>query len=171
MRKIFLIYSLAAALCMTGCAEKPGDIIPPDDPIDKPDDDDEKPKTYSSFEFVMQNVFQYDRKHPGGIDIGSKFGFFETMGMTVHYYGKDIYALTYSNGDVPFGMGFPAGEKIEVVADGPKLIPQRVLLKDSDTVVGFLRNDVFTIQFKLDSDKLGYEYVFKRGQQVAEETE
>ena len=112
--------------------------------------------------YGLFHVYQYDEVNINGIDLVSKFDFFETFQLTLHYTDNKISAVTYSNGDVPFSTHsyeIPEG-KVDAYLN-TDVLPNELRLTESEKVIAYYVDGEFSIPFKLDCQSLDYKYTFK----------
>lgn len=116
--------------------------------------------------YGLFHVYQYDEVNINGIDLVSKFDFFNTFRLTLHYTDNKISAVTFDNGDVPFSpysYEIPSG-KVDAYLN-TNVLPNELRLTGSEKVIAYYVNGEFSIPFKLDCPSLDYKYTFKSIQQ------
>ncbi|MDD3906905.1 MAG: hypothetical protein PHF34_01685 [Bacteroidales bacterium] len=135
-------------------------------------EDDNRTKMSSDYpadfdiNYGLFHVYQYDEVNINGIDLASKFDFFNTFRLTLHYTDNEISAVTFDNGDVPFSpynYEIPSGKVDAYLATN--VLPNELRLRDSEEVIAYYVNGEFSIPFKLDCSSLDYKYTFKSIQQ------
>ncbi|HCB89821.1 MAG TPA: hypothetical protein DEP71_11140 [Porphyromonadaceae bacterium] len=135
-------------------------------------EDDSRTKMLSDYHsdfdinYGLFHVYQYDEVNINGIDLASKFDFFNTFRLTLHYTDNEISAVTFDNGDVPFSpysYEIPSG-KVDAYLN-TNVLPNELRLTDSEKVIAYYVNGEFSIPFKLDCPSLDYKYTFKSIQQ------
>ena len=92
MKKYLSVHVLALALLIAfaGCEDINRTVMSSDSPSDY------------DIHYGLFHVYQYDEVNINGIDLASKFDFFNTFRLTLHYTDNKISAVTFDNGDVPF---------------------------------------------------------------------
>ncbi|MGV8963729.1 MAG: hypothetical protein ACOH2V_10185 [Candidatus Saccharimonadaceae bacterium] len=151
MKKYVLIVTVVSVLCaFLSCEDDNRTTISSD---------------YSSnydINYELFHVYQYDDVNINGIDLATKFDFFETFKLTLHYTDNKISAVTFSNGDVPFSP-----YSYEILAGkmdaylNTSVLPNELRVTESDKVIAYYVNGEFSIPFKLDCPLLDYKYTFK----------
>ena len=103
--------------------------------------------------YGIRQVMQYDEVNINGIDVASKFPFFETLRLTIHYTDSKISGVTFSNGEVPSG-------EVDCYLD-TEALPNELRITGTEHVIAYYQNGEFTVPFQLDCPSLNYKYTFK----------
>lgn len=155
MRKYVLIVTVVSVLLvLVSCEDDNRTKISSDYPSD------------FDINYGLFHVYQYDEVNINGIDLASKFDFFNTFRLTLHYTDNKISAVTFDNGDVPFSpysYEIPSG-KVDAYLN-TNVLPNELRLTGSEKVIAYYVNGEFSIPFKLDCPSLDYKYTFKSIQQ------
>jgi hypothetical protein len=151
MKKYVLIFTVVTVLfTLISCDDENRTLISSDYPSEY------------DINYGLFHVYQYDEVNINGIDLVSKFDFFETFQLTLHYTDNKISAVTYSNGDVPFSphnYDIPEG-KVDAYLN-TDVLPNELRLTESEKVIAYYVDGEFSIPFKLDCQSLDYKYTFK----------
>ncbi len=152
MKKYLLIFAVASLLLpLSGCGDSYTNKMTDDDPADY------------DIVYGLRQVVQYDPMNINGINIVSKFDFFSTYRLTLHYTDRKISAVTYSDGDVPFSpydFTVPDGQ-VPAYLD-MDVSPYALRLTATGDVIAYFVNGEFSVTFQLDSPQLSYKYTFKK---------
>lgn len=146
----FLLFALTVLFAFASCEDENRSLISPDYPTDY------------EINYGLFHVYQYDEVNINGIDLYSKFDFFETFKLTLYYTDSKISAVEFSNGDIPFSpfhYVIPEG-KMDAYLNTDEL-PNELRLVESETLIAYYVNGEFSIPFKLDCPTLDYKYTFK----------
>lgn len=151
MRKYLLIVTaVSVLLAFASCEDDSRTKISSDYPSD------------FDINYGLFHVYQYDEVNVNGIDLASKFDFFETFRLTLHYTDDRISAVTFDNGEVPFSpysYEIPTGRADAYL--NTDVLPNELRLTESDILIAYYVNGEFSIPFKLDCPLLDYKYTFK----------
>lgn len=151
MKKNILIFAIASLLfSLAGCDTDDRVKMSKDYPTD------------GDINYGIRQVMQYDDVNINGIDIASKFAFFDTFRLTIHYTDSKISGVTFSNGDVPFSpynFEIPEG-RIDCYLD-TEALPNELRIIGTENVIAYYQNGEFSIPFQLDCPSLDYKYTFK----------
>lgn len=151
MKKNTLIFAIVSLLfSLSGCNTDDRVKMSDDYPVD------------GDINYGIRQVMQYDEVNINGIDVASKFPFFETLRLTIHYTDSKISGVTFSNGEVPFSpynFEVPSG-KVDCYLDTDAL-PNELRITGTDHVIAYYQNGEFSVPFKLDCPSLDYKYTFK----------
>lgn len=119
------------------------------------------PSDYT-IEYGIRQVMQYDPMNINGIDVGSKFDFFQTLRFTIHVKDSKMSSLSFSNGDVPFSpFGFDVPEGAVECELDTEVLPNELRIKGTGHVIAYFQSGEFSIPFQLDCKSLSYKYTFK----------
>ncbi len=113
-------------------------------------------------EYGIRQVMQYDEVNINGIDVATKFAFFETLRFTIHFTDSKISAVTFTNGDVPFSpYDFTVPTEKVACYLNTDVLPNELRITATEQVLAYYKSGEFTVPFKLDCQALDYKYTFK----------